>query len=290
MQRVVLVLLTLVNVALICLVVQAIVAYRSRPSVENPAKYQDIVEEVKKEQQEALKYRGAGWGTVKGRVVWSGGDIPERQPIDIGRFKDNADPCLQRFPLYREEWVVNKANKGVRWSIAWLVQEPMFLKEKLAIHPDLQKPPNPEVVVDAPCYAFVPHAVALREGQTLVIKNSPAVALGSKRRQLPGSSAPPGEPVTFQLKPEDYPIALTSKVYPWMKGWVGIFGHPYFAVTDADGRFELRQAPTGKYRLRIWHETAGLDGNLAGKLDVPITIKPGEVTDIGDKDMRPLLP
>src|SRR5262245_6411972 len=184
MNRAFIVFFIVIDIALICLIVQALSAHRRQPA-ESPRQYQDIVEEFEKKREEAGQYRGTGWGGVKGRIVWAGGALPERKPIDTSALKGEADACLNRFPLLSEDWVVNKANKGVRWSFVWLVQEPIFRTEKLAIHPDLQKVPEQEVVIDQPCYAFVPHAVALREGQSLVIKNSSAVlhhsTLNSKR-------------------------------------------------------------------------------------------------------------
>ncbi|OGR89353.1 MAG: hypothetical protein A2992_08100 [Elusimicrobia bacterium RIFCSPLOWO2_01_FULL_59_12] len=40
----------------------------------------------------------------------------------------------------------------------------------------------------------------------------------------------------------------------WTRAWVYVSEHPYVAVTDAEGRFELTDIPPGTYTLRAWHE------------------------------------
>jgi hypothetical protein len=42
--------------------------------------------------------------------------------------------------------------------------------------------------------------------------------------------------------------------HPWMSGWLVVAGHPYYAVTGADGSFAMDEVPPGKYTLRMWHE------------------------------------
>jgi hypothetical protein len=72
-----------------------------------------------------------------------------------------------------------------------------------------------------------------------------------------------------------------------MSGWVRVFDNPYFAVTDADGNFEIKDAPAGTYRLMIWQESIGYRGGAAGRDGTPVTIKAGAVTDVGPFDVKP---
>ena len=39
-----------------------------------------------------------------------------------------------------------------------------------------------------------------------------------------------------------------------MNGWMIGLGHPYFSVTDANGKFEITDIPPGKYTVVAWHE------------------------------------
>ena len=52
-------------------------------------------------------------------------------------------------------------------------------------------------------------------------------------------------------------LDVRCDAHTFMRASVHVFEHPYFAVTDAAGQFELTQVPPGTYRLRIWHETLG---------------------------------
>ncbi|MCC7261086.1 MAG: DUF2012 domain-containing protein, partial [Candidatus Latescibacteria bacterium] len=45
--------------------------------------------------------------------------------------------------------------------------------------------------------------------------------------------------------------------HPWMAGYVVVTPHPYFAVTAADGSFEIKDVPAGKYVVEVWHEYLG---------------------------------
>jgi hypothetical protein len=49
-------------------------------------------------------------------------------------------------------------------------------------------------------------------------------------------------------------IAATCTRHPWTRGYVAVFEHPYFAVTDAAGAFRIDSVPPGKYHLAAWHE------------------------------------
>lgn len=53
-------------------------------------------------------------------------------------------------------------------------------------------------------------------------------------------------------------IEVRSDTYGWMRGWIAVFDHPYFAVTSANGTFEIPDVPAGRYELRAWHERFGL--------------------------------
>jgi hypothetical protein len=71
---------------------------------------------------------------------------------------------------------------------------------------------------------------------------------------------------------ETTPIPYKCSIHPWMNGYVRIFDHPYYAVTDEDGAFTLSNAPIGNYRLVVWHETKGFQGGAAGRFGTPIVI------------------
>lgn len=61
------------------------------------------------------------------------------------------------------------------------------------------------------------------------------------------------------VKRIDAPAVLDVRcdAHPFMQASVHLFSHRYFAVTDAQGRFQLPPVPPGTYTLRLWHETLG---------------------------------
>jgi len=227
--------------------------------------------------------QNGGWGTVRGQVLFAGDKIPDRPPLKVDKDQEH---CLQKGPLLSEKWTVNPANKGVRWVVAYLVSDPA---NRLPIHPDLKEPSPKEVVLDQPCCNFDPHVIALREGQTLVARNPAPVAHSVNITGFKNSfniQMAPGTSHKFtSLAPERNAVKLSCGQHPWMEGYAWIFDHPYFAVTDADGKFEIKQAPAGTRHIVIWHEDVGYVGSdRKGK---PVEIKPGGVTDLGKVEIKP---
>ncbi len=49
-------------------------------------------------------------------------------------------------------------------------------------------------------------------------------------------------------------INIKCDAHPWMRAYVYSTRHPYVALTDADGNFEIKDLPPGKYKVRVWHE------------------------------------
>jgi hypothetical protein len=233
----------------------------------------------------ALPASAQGWGTVKGQVVWDGA-VPKRKPLDVTQDKAH---CLSKGPILSEEVVVNPKNKGVRWAVVYLVDLKDANKD-LPIHPSLQKVPAAKVEIDQPCCAFEPRVVTVRVGQTLLIKNSSPVPHNSNVSAPVNKNPliPPGKSEEIPIKEGKLlPIPVSCSIHGWMKAWVFACKHPYCAVTDENGRFTMRDAPEGKYRLIVWQENVGwLDGvsPLKGGGKV-IDIK--GLTNVGKLELKP---
>jgi len=216
-----------------------------------------------------------GWGTVKGKVTWEG-TAPAPQPINVDTDKDH---CTKDGPLFKETFVVNAKNKGVKNVFVWLAHPDK--DGKLPIHPSLTKVPDKAVVIDQPCCAFVPHATAIREGQPIDAKNSATVPHNFRYSghplKNPGGNfiiPPGGNKLITDLKADRLPITLGCDIHKWMTGYIRVFDHPYFAVTDADGNFEIKNAPAGTWRLIAWQE--GVGWVAGGKDGMPITVTNGK--------------
>lgn len=69
--------------------------------------------------------------------------------------------------------------------------------------------------------------------------------------------------------------------HPWTRGYIAVFDHPYFAVTDDDGSFKIDSLPPGKYTANVWHEgmakpvSQQIDIAANGTATIDLAIKPG---------------
>jgi hypothetical protein len=232
-----------------------------------------------------------GWGTIKGQVVFSGA-VPEQKPIAAIDNHQDKKNCLADGPVLDQDWVVNPKNKGVKWTFVWLQPAKAGGQTKLPIHPDLQAIKQKEVAMDQPCCTFIPHALCMREGQVLMAKNSAPMPhnykYGGNPAKNPGGNflIPPKGQVPIQgLVVDRFPITVSCTIHPWMRAWVRVFDHPYFAVTDDNGNFEIKDAPAGACNLVVWHESVGW-GTPGGKNGDPITIKAGAVTEVPKIELK----
>jgi plastocyanin len=234
--------------------------------------------------------RADGWGTIKGQVVFDAKEAPKRPAINPD--KDKA-ACTKEGQLLDDKLVVNSKNKGVRWCVVYLMSVDGFNKD-IPIHADLQKIKTKTVEIDQPCCQFVPHVLAMRQGQTLVVKNSAAVAhnvniTGGGPWSGINQIVPPGGKFQVEDIPARYiPYFVKCDIHSWMTGRIAVFKNPYFAVTDEDGNFEIKNAPAGEFRLVISHETGWVLGDeKPTKNGKKITIQDKETTDLGKIAMKP---
>jgi len=231
------------------------------------------------------------WGTIKGRVVWDGGAVPKRVAPNMAQDKEACQAAARAAgkEILTENLVVNPQNRGARWVVVWLI-DPRDADAQLPRNPNLPAPAR-TVTLDASCCFFEPHIVCLREGQTLVCKNGSPVAHGFRFDGPPPNLAqliPPEKSLEVRdWKASPRPTVVSCAIHPWMRAYVRVFAHPYFAVTDEDGRFEIKGAPVGTYRLVMWQEQTGYFLGARDRKGVPVAILPDRTTDLGDFKLRP---
>lgn len=121
--------------------------------------------------------------------------------------------------------------------------------------------PKEHVVIDQRKMSFIPHVVAVQQGTTVDFLNSDPVGhnvywpsiSGNKKLSHNLGTWPKGEKKPFQFN--DLGVAsLLCNVHPEMSGYVVVVPTPYFAVTDKEGNFEIKNIPAGKYTLKTWSE------------------------------------
>jgi plastocyanin len=221
------------------------------------------------------------WVTIKGQVKMP--NAPKAKQINVTVDKQH---CLMNGPLLEEDVIVNPKSHGVKNVVVWLRPDNTNLRAPFPqgeIHPNLVKGKAKNHVVDQPCCQFIPRVVAAREGDTIEFKNSAPVNhnvnYNSTNEQFNVNMAPNTSKTTqpLQTKP-GLPSQNTFEcnIHPWMKGRVRVFDHPYFATTDADGKFEIKNAPKGKWRIVYWHEN-GYHKGRDGAAGFPVDATKGDV-------------
>lgn len=133
--------------------------------------------------------------------------------------------------------------------------------------------PKEPALLELRGHRLVPHVLGLRAGQELRIRNSddhPYCVHGLPFNNKEFNFHLSKRGAEFVQRP-DFPevaIKLKDDLHPWMAAWVAVFPHPFFAVTDEIGRFEIGGLPPGKYRLKAWHvlyESVSKEIDVQGK-------------------------
>jgi plastocyanin len=108
---------------------------------------------------------------------------------------------------------------------------------------------------------YQPHVVALRANQKIKVVNSDNLThnvhpIPANNREW-NKAEPAGSSSEESFAREEIAIPVKCNVHPWMKSYIAVFKHPYFAVTGKDGSFQLPNLPPGEYTVEAWHEKLG---------------------------------
>jgi hypothetical protein len=120
-------------------------------------------------------------------------------------------------------------------------------------------PPAQAATLDQHGCHYVPHVQGVQVNQAFNVVNSDAtshnVNVDAKLNDKFNQGQPPGAaPIVKQFKREETVIPVKCNQHPWMRAYIGVLSHPFFAVTDKDGHFEIKGVPPGTYTLVAWHE------------------------------------
>ncbi len=204
---------------------------------------------------------------IRGRVQFDG-KIPKAKVIDeSGRNRDLIE--------------VDPKTSGLRFAAVFLLDAP---KSEAPDKID-------EVRIDQKDFTFTPRIVTVRAGQVVKFTNSDSANHNVRAASLlpknefnvyTGTS---GESIQrFIADPKHRPIRLGCDIHAWMTGWIYVFDHPYHAVTDVSGRFELRGVPPGKHRVAIRQPDVGFTR------DIEVAVTKSEAANVEirfrDEDLR----
>lgn len=139
-------------------------------------------------------------------------------------------------------------------------------------------PPAQHAAMDQQHLAFVPHVLVVLKGTTVDFKNEDPVghnvywpAINHNRKLAHNMGTWPqgiSKPFTFN---DIGDVSLLCNVHPEMSGYIIVVPTPYFALTDKEGNYTIRNVPPGQYTLKTWSEQAK-------PVTQPVTVGTGTVT------------
>lgn len=199
-------------------------------------------------------------GEITGKVKLNG-DAPAAKEITPIK-ADKACGPLHSAPVMTRTYVVG-ADKG-------LANVVVYVKAGLPAGKTYTAPATKPLIDQVGC-VYEPYVSAAMVGQTVDIKNSDAFmhnvncqAKVNKGFNFAQATKDQVNPRVFD-KPE-MAVKLICNVHPWMVGYIHVFEHPFFAVTDKDGNFTISgDLPDGKYTVEANHIKSGA---VTGEVEV----------------------
>lgn len=187
--------------------------------------------------------------TLTGKVIYQDGK-PRRRRIRMDA--DAACVRLHRGRVFSQQVVVND-NGTLRYVL-------VYIKEGLG-NRAFPTPKEP-VVLDQKGCVYSPHVVGAQTNQEIQILNSDPTThnvhpVPRVNREW-NTSMPPGADKLIRKFPrEEVAIPVKCNIHPWMRSYIAVLKHPYFAVSGEDGSFEIKNLPPGDYTLAAWQEKYG---------------------------------
>jgi hypothetical protein len=120
-------------------------------------------------------------------------------------------------------------------------------------------PPSQPAVLDQKGCHYVPHVLGIQTKQPFEVINSDAtshnVNVDAAKNTKFNQGQPTGAaPITKQFARAETLIPVKCNQHPWMRAYIGVLNHPFFAVSGEDGKFEIKGVPPGTYTIVAWHE------------------------------------
>jgi plastocyanin len=190
-----------------------------------------------------------GAGNVTGRITFAGAPY-QNDPIRM-----NADPaCLREA-------------KGPQWQETIAVGEGSGLQNVFVYVKDglgnRQFPvPTTAITLDQNGCRYSPHVFGVRVGQRVQVVNSDPTlhnihVIPHHNTKFNVSQPVKGMKYEHVFTKPEVMVPFRCDVHGWMNAYAGVVDHPYFAVTGANGAFELKALPPGQYTIEAWHEKLG---------------------------------
>lgn len=152
----------------------------------------------------------------------------------------------------------------------------VFVYVKDGLNGRMYAPPAEPVVLDQQRCEYVPHVLGIQVGQPLTIRNSDPLLHNIRADAQINRGFNQGQPVpmtsTQTFATTEVMVPVKCDVHAWMRAYIGVMNHPFFAVTGPDGTFSLENLPAGTYTVEAWHEKLGTQ-------TTQVTVGTGEAKD-----------
>lgn len=189
-----------------------------------------------------------GSATVSGKIAFEG-DVPEATTVKL-----SADPKCEHMHEGGE-----MERRPVEVTDGGLANVFVYVKSGVSGE---YPPPSEAALLDQIGCNYEPHVVAVQAGQTLRIRNSDDTLHNVHPRPKVNEEFNFGQPRqgmenTHTFDKPEVMIPVGCDVHPWMRSYISVVGHPFFAVSAADGSFSIANLPAGEYEIEALHETLG---------------------------------
>ncbi|MGC2695350.1 MAG: hypothetical protein WA738_06115 [Candidatus Angelobacter sp.] len=184
-------------------------------------------------------------GAITGVVSFKG-TPPKMKPLDM-----TQDPGCPSQPQPSEVVTVNNGKLAN-----------IFVYVKEGLPQGTFSVPTEPVVLDQKGCRYIPHVLGIMAGQPLKITNTDTADhnihdMPSNNQAFNESQMPTDKPVIKTFASPEMMVPVQCNQHPWMRAYINVMWHPYFAVSAPDGSFEIKNLPPGEYTLAAVHEKFG---------------------------------
>src|SRR5215470_10441805 len=122
--------------------------------------------------------------------------------------------------------------------------------------------PKESATLDQKGCQYHPHVLGVMAGQNIEIKNDDPTTHNihptpKDNREWNESQPPNAAALEKSFAREEIMLPVKCNQHPWMKMYMNVVKSPFYAVTGADGKFEIKGLPPGDYTLAFVQEKLG---------------------------------
>jgi hypothetical protein len=188
-------------------------------------------------------------GSVTGKVNFTG-QAPKPKALQMDA---DAFCAAQHKEAVYPEMVVANSNGTLR---------NVFVYVKSGLEGKTFAVPDQPVTIDQHGCVYKPHILGIQARQTLKVVTSDDTThnihpMPKVNREWNVSQPPKADPILQTFSRPEVSIPVKCNQHPWMKAWINVVDHPFFAVTGDDGSFELKGLPPGNYEIEAVQEQYG---------------------------------